>query len=59
MLKEKEKEKFQNFKPVFVKKDMEVDMANFIEKFAKESFVDTKVKFKDEMVYYLNLGNCE
>jgi hypothetical protein len=50
MLKEKEKEKFQTFKPVFVKRDMDDEMTRFIETFAKESFEDIKIKYKDEMV---------
>jgi hypothetical protein len=59
MLKEKEKEKFQTFKPVFVKRDMDDEMTKFIELFAKESFEDIKVKFKDEMVNRSSkLGNC-
>jgi hypothetical protein len=50
MLKEKEKEKYQTFKPVIKMKEMDNEMLKFIEGFAKESFEDVKVKFKDEMV---------
>jgi len=39
------------FKSVVKAKDMEDDMFTKIEKWARETFEDAKVKYKDEMVF--------
>ncbi len=43
------------FKSVVKAKDMEEEMFNKIEKWARETFEDNKIKYKDEMVFIYRL----
>ena len=40
-------------KPVIKAKEMEDDMFKHIESWARETFEDTKLKLKDEIVFYI------
>lgn len=52
------KDKNSIFKPVIKAKDMDEDMFKNIEHWAKETFEDSRVKYKDEKVI-INICNIK